>query len=289
MSLFITSLNSGSNGNCYYVGNEQEAVLIDAGISCRETEKRMKRLGLSMHSIKAVFISHEHSDHINGLSQLARKYQWPVYMTPRTLLHARIPDKRFLIHSLRGYEPVWIGQLCITAFPKHHDAADPHSFIIACQHTKVGVFTDIGAPCARLIHHFSQCHAAFLEANYEEEMLDKGRYPIYLKRRIRGGKGHLSNRQALGLFVDHKPSFMSHLLLAHLSKENNCPNLARSLFTAHAGDTEVVVASRFQETPVYTIKPTANGANVDTGLEVEAPSLAGFAVDEVKKQFSLFE
>jgi len=254
MSLFISSLNSGSNGNCYYVGNEQEAVLIDAGISCRETEKRMQRLGLSLHRVKAIFISHEHGDHINGLSQLARKYQLPVYITPCTLFNARIPDKRFIVHPFRSYEPVWIGLLCITAFPKYHDASDPHSFIVACQDTRVGVFTDIGAPCAHLIHHFSECHAAFLEANYEEEMLDKGKYPVYLKRRIRGGKGHLSNRQALDLFVHHKPAFMSHVLLAHLSQENNCPNLAQSLFTAHAGDTEVIVAYRHQETPLYTIQ-----------------------------------
>ena len=165
MSLFISSLNSGSNGNCYYVGNEQEAVLIDAGISCRETEKRMQRLGLSLHRVKAIFISHEHGDHINGLSQLARKYQLPVYITPCTLFNARIPDKRFIVHPFRSYEPVWIGLLCITAFPKYHDASDPHSFIVACQDTRVGVFTDIGAPCAHLIHHFSECHAAFLEAN----------------------------------------------------------------------------------------------------------------------------
>ena len=85
-------------------------------------------------------------------------------------------------------------------------------------------------------------------------MLDKGKYPVYLKRRIRGGKGHLSNRQALDLFVHHKPAFMSHVLLAHLSQENNCPNLAQSLFTAHAGDTEVIVAYRHQETPLYTIQ-----------------------------------
>ena len=99
MSLFITSLNSGSNGNCYYVGNAQEAVLIDAGISCRETEKRMKRLGLSMDTVKAIFISHEHGDHIAGVSVLAKKYQLPVYITPPTLNGGRIALDKSLVKS----------------------------------------------------------------------------------------------------------------------------------------------------------------------------------------------
>jgi phosphoribosyl 1,2-cyclic phosphodiesterase len=256
MPLFITSLNSGSNGNCYYVGNEQEAVLIDAGISCRETEKRLVRLGLSMQKVKAIFVSHEHSDHINGIPRLASKYQLPVFITPHTLQGARFTGGRFPIRPFRGYEPVWIGELCITAFPKLHDASDPHSFVISCKGTNVGVFTDIGAPCEHLIHHFSQCHAAFLEANYDEELLETGRYPYYLKRRIRGGKGHLSNRQALALFTAHRPSFMSHVLLSHLSKENNCPQLISDLFAPHANGTQIIIASRFQETRVFTIEPT---------------------------------
>ncbi|AUD05718.1 MBL fold metallo-hydrolase [Spirosoma pollinicola] len=254
MELFITSLNSGSNGNCYYVGNEQEAVLIDAGISCRETERRMARLGLSMHTVKAIFVSHEHGDHIRGIPQLAKKYQLPVYITPGTLNNSGLPQLGFPLRPLRGYEPVWVGELCVTAFPKRHDAADPHSFIVAGRNTVVGVFTDIGAPCEHLIHHFKQCHAAFLEANYDEEMLEKGRYPYFLKNRIRGGNGHLSNQQALDLFKTHKPAFMSHILLSHLSKDNNCPDLTKELFSLHRANTEVIVASRFEETPVYSVR-----------------------------------
>src|ERR1700709_1437393 len=97
MSLFITSLNSGSNGNCYYVGNEREAVLVDAGISCRETEKRMKRLCLSMQKVKAVFISHEHSDHISGLTVLSKKYNLPVYITPATLQSSKLSLQHDLV------------------------------------------------------------------------------------------------------------------------------------------------------------------------------------------------
>jgi phosphoribosyl 1,2-cyclic phosphodiesterase len=256
MALFITSLNSGSNGNCYYVGNQREAVLVDVGLSCREIEKRMLRLGLSMQKVKAIFISHEHSDHIKGLPLIAKKYQLPVYITPGTLKNGRLLLENHLVKPLRGYEPVQIGELTVTAFPKFHDAAEPHSFIVSCQNVKVGVFTDIGCPCENLVSHFKQCHAAFLEANYDEQMLSQGNYPYHLKRRISGGYGHLSNRQALELFKAHKPAYMSHLLLAHLSKDNNCPDLARNMFTPHAGSTQVIVASRYEETPVYTIKHT---------------------------------
>jgi len=256
MSLFIASLNSGSNGNCYYIGNEQEAVLVDAGISCRETEKRMKRLGLEMEKVKAIFISHEHSDHIAGLPVLAKKYQLPVYITEGTLRHGVLDLEKHLVTSFQAYQAVQIGALAVTAFPKFHDAHDPHSFIIASAAVKVGVFTDIGKPCDHLINHFQQCHAAFLEANYDEEMLMNGRYPIHLKNRIRGGKGHLSNAQALELFISHRPAFMTHLLLAHLSKDNNSPQLVQELFNRHAANTKIVVASRFEETPVYQVHAT---------------------------------
>ena len=145
MSLFITSLNSGSNGNCYYIGNETEAILVDAGISCSEIEKRMKRLGLNMQKVKAVFVSHEHTDHISGLQVLTKKYQLPVYITNATLRYGRLRLEKHLITSFTAHEPILIGNLAITAFPKFHDAADPYSFIVCCNEIKVGVFTDIGA------------------------------------------------------------------------------------------------------------------------------------------------
>ena len=201
MSLFVASLNSGSNGNCYYVGNEHEAVLVDVGISCRETETRMARPGLSMRKVKAIFISHEHSDHIRGVTVLAKKYGIPVYINQLTLLHGGLRLDG-LVEDFIAEQSVQIGQLSITAFLKLHDAAHPHSFTIACGDVKVGVFTDLGAVCENLVQHFQQCHAAFLEANYDEEMLERGSYPYHLKRRIRGGKGHLSNKQVHFVFHD---------------------------------------------------------------------------------------
>lgn len=255
MSLYISSLNSGSNGNCYYVGNSTDAVLIDVGLSCRETEKRMKLAGLQMKNVKAIFVSHEHGDHIKGVSTLANKYSLPVYITELTAKNGPILI-RHLSKKFTANEPVCIGDLSITAFTKFHDANDPHSFIISYNNITVGVFTDIGKCCQQVIHYFKQCHAAFLEANYDEEMLENGRYPIHLKNRIRGGHGHLSNREALELFNNHRPPFMSHILLSHLSKENNSPEIASALFSKYAGNTSIIVASRYKATDVYSI--TAN-------------------------------
>jgi phosphoribosyl 1,2-cyclic phosphodiesterase len=276
MSLFIASINSGSNGNCYYVGNERDAILVDAGISCRETERRMKRLGLSMQKVRAIFISHEHSDHINGVMVLSKKYGLPVYITPGTLQNSGLLIDRLLVTSFTAYEDVQVGELTISAFPKFHDAAHPHSFIISCRDIKVGVFTDIGAACQHVIKAFAQCHAAFLEANYDEEMLEKGRYPYHLKRRIRGGHGHLSNKQALEVFINHRSASLSHLLLAHLSRDNNRPELVHELFSQHANGTEIIVASRFEESAVYHI----NGIPVGKQQPVE--------IHAGQMQFSLF-
>lgn len=254
MSLYITSLNSGSNGNCYYVGNEKEAVLIDAGISCRETEKRLTRSGLSVHNIKAVFISHEHSDHIRGLEVFARKHRLPVYITPSTQKSSSLQLDEKFVCNFNAYEEICIGQLRVTAFPKLHDASDPHSFTIAHAGVTIGVFTDIGYACSHVIENFKRCDAVFLEANYDEAMLEEGPYPYRLKRRISGNKGHLSNTQALELFMKHKRPQLSHIILSHLSKENNSPQLVERLFLQHAGKTQVVVASREYETDVFYIQ-----------------------------------
>lgn len=253
MSLFIASLNSGSNGNCYYIGNAREAVLIDAGISCRETERRMARLGLSMQKVKAIFVSHEHSDHIRGIHSIVKRHRIPVYITPETMHHGRLHLEESLVYTFTAGAPVQVGTLSVTAFLKHHDAVDPHSFVVEGAGVHIGIFTDIGIPCEQLSRHFSRCHAAFLEANYDEVMLEKGRYPYFLKNRIRGGKGHLSNTQALELFRALRPNHMSHLLLAHLSKDNNDPQLVADLFRAHAQGTEIVVASRYEASAVYEI------------------------------------
>lgn len=253
MSLFITSLNSGSNGNCYYIGNETEAVLIDAGISCRETETRMNRLGLSMAIVKAIFVSHEHADHISGIRVLSKKYQLPVYITASTLSSCGKIIEKHLVRSFDAHKPVSVGKLSVKAFPKFHDASDPHSFIVSGNKVNIGIITDIGISCKQVIRYFKKCHAAFLEANYCDDMLSNGSYPYYLKKRISSDHGHLSNDQALELFIKHRNTQLSHLILSHLSKNNNSPTLVNRLFKKNAGSTEIVIASRYKETPVYCI------------------------------------
>lgn len=254
MPIQIASLNSGSNGNCYYIGNESEAILVDAGISCRETEKRMKRLGLNIEKVKAIFISHEHGDHIKGVETLSSRYHLPVYITPSTLTHGKLKIHRDFLKYFKAHETIRVGNLAVTGFPKFHDAADPHSFIICGKGITIGVFTDIGNACEQVKKHFSRCHAAFLEANYDDDMLLNGKYPYHLKKRISGDSGHLSNKQAFSLFIQNRPPFMSHLLLSHLSQENNCEQKVQELFNSNAGSTRIVIAGRHCETEVYSIK-----------------------------------
>lgn len=268
MSLYVASLNSGSNGNCYYVGNQQDAVLVDAGISCRETEVRMARLGLSMRKVRAIFVSHEHSDHIRGVAVLSRKYRLPVYITHITLQHSGLHLEDTLQRPFFADVPVMLGSLAIYPFSKQHDAAEPHSFTICGGGVKVGVFTDLGVVCENLITHFQQCHAAFLESNYDVDMLEGGRYPYHLKRRIRGGKGHLSNTEALALFNTYRPAFMSHLFLSHLSKDNNCPNLVHDLFNSVAAGIHVSVASRYNESAVHYITGVAGHVEMPVNMQL---------------------
>ena len=254
MSLQIASLNSGSNANCYYIGNKNEAVLIDAGLSCRETDKRMKRLGLDIASVKAIFISHEHADHISGLQVLSKKHKLPVYITQNTLRNSGLEIEKNLVFSFTHSEPVSIGNLSIIPFIKSHDANDPHSFIVSNNKVHIGVITDIGYACKHVIKHFKLCNAVFLESNYCEQMLENGSYPLHLKRRISSNKGHLSNDQALELFLKHRPESLQLLILSHLSQNNNHPDIVNKLFTQYAGGVKVVIASRHKESELFNIE-----------------------------------
>lgn len=253
MSLFVSSLNSGSNGNCYYIGNDEEAVLIDAGISSRETERRLKRQELSARKIKAIFITHEHADHIGGLRKMAKRHNLPVYITSGTRRETRLEWRDIQVRTFVPHEEIVIGKLRVTPFPIQHDANDPHGFIVSHVDVTVGVFTDLGTTSPVLQSYFQRCHAAFLEANYDEGMLEAGTYPPMLKDRIRGDKGHLSNLQALEFFMTARSPFLSHLFLSHLSHNNNAPEIVHQLFSEVAGTTEIVIASRHNETGVFQI------------------------------------
>lgn len=253
MSLYFASLASGSNGNCYYIGNKRDAVFIDAGISCRETEKRMARLGLSMQTIRAIFISHEHTDHTYGATVLSKRYQIPVYISEPAYNKSRLSLSEKLMMPLIANWPVKVGEMNIKAFPKMHDACDPFSFTVSNGVSTVGVFTDIGSICNNVAENFSQCHAAFLETNYDEEMLDHGHYPAFLKKRIRSKHGHLSNQQAKELFNSHRSPFLSHLLFSHLSQDNNDPQKVLDLFSDFSDEIRIKIASRVRETELFSI------------------------------------
>ncbi len=253
MALYVASLNSGSNGNCYYIGNQDEAVLVDVGISCREVEKRLKRLGLLPQRVKAVLITHEHGDHIHGAPAFAAKFNVPVYITTATLRAANLSlDDSRSIH-FTAWQKIQVGKLEILPFPKIHDAIDPHSFIVSGGGVNIGIMTDIGRVCEHVSAQFNRCHAVFLESNYDVDMLERGAYPLALKNRIRNGSGHLSNEEAFDLLNQYRSPGLSHVFLSHLSRNNNSIERVQQTFDVLTEGLEIVVAPRDKETPVFFI------------------------------------
>lgn len=253
MAFRIASINSGSNGNCYYIADEATAILVDAGLPCRHIEKRMQALALSPVHLKGIWITHEHGDHIKGLEVFSRKHQIPVYLTAGTLKGLRERPEAHLQRIIPADHTIELGTLTIQSFAKYHDAAEPTSVVVRSGGLQVGVFTDLGRVCTALRDQFSRCHAAFLESNFDSDMLERGPYPWHLKERIRGGHGHLSNEDALRLFLDHRAPFMSHLILAHLSRENNHPQKVQELFERAGSSVSISVASREGVSPVWEI------------------------------------
>ena len=249
----ILSINSGSNGNAYYFGNDQDAILIDAGLSCKQIEKRIIASGLSMEKVKAVFITHEHSDHVFGLRSLLKKFRIPVYISKNTLEASNLNLPEESIQFFESKIEISIGKFTITPFPIHHDAADPHGFYIIHAGMSAGIFNDVGHVCDQVKYYFSKCDAAFLECNYDEELLENGSYPKYLKERIKGPKGHLSNIQALELFKSHRSPRLKHLWLSHLSKENNDPERVKSLFEQERSGVSLLIAERNRQGPVIDL------------------------------------
>jgi phosphoribosyl 1,2-cyclic phosphodiesterase len=253
MGLRIASLNSGSNGNCYYIADDSAAILVDVGLPCRHIEKRLQVLSLRVSDIKGIWITHEHGDHVKGLEVFSKKHQIPVYLTAGTLRSLREQPQTHLQRVIPSNHTYRLGTLEISSFLKYHDAAEPTSIIVRSAGLQVGVFTDLGQVCPSLKEHFSNCHAAFLESNFDHVMLERGPYPWHLKQRIRGGHGHLSNNEALQLFANHRAPYMTHLMLAHLSRENNDPRLVQQLFESVATNVCVSVASRDGVSPLWHI------------------------------------
>lgn len=275
MRVEVCSLNSGSNGNCYYIGNSSEAILVDAGLSCRETERRMEMRNLDLKKVKGILLSHEHTDHIKGIERLSARHKIPVYLTRKTFEYSRLKLSVDLVRTFTHRVDYSIGSFTVTPFKKFHDAIDPHSFLVSCHEVTIGVFTDIGRCCPEVESHFSKCHAVFLEANYDEDMLHNGPYPFHLKKRISGGHGHLSNLQALDLFKRQRSRFLSHIFLSHLSRENNCPDKALQTFLPYSKKTRVVVASRNMPSDVFNIFP-GNGISSTKKRPADSQQLSIF-------------
>lgn len=253
MSLYTAALASGSNGNCYFVGNEQEGVLIDVGISCTEIEFRMERLGIPISIIKAIFITHEHSDHIKGLNKFAKKHKLPVFITLGTWesMQTSIPGEQ--VFRIQDQQIVKVGSLQVLPFRKLHDAAEPVSFIVSQNGIQIGVLTDIGLVSEEVKRRFSNCHIAYLEFNYETELLNNGRYPYFLKKRIQGGLGHLSNQQAFDLYEKFRSPKLRLLIASHLSGQNNSPEIVQAYFNDRNDGVQLEIASREVGSGLYKI------------------------------------
>ena len=230
MILDIASIASGSNGNCYYLGDGDDAILVDAGISARQIVERMARLGLSVSRLRGILISHEHADHIRGMDVLSRTYAIPVFITQKTYAsYGKIVRNSFL-NFFSPEKEVTLGGITIHPFRKSHDAAEPCSFSVSCGRKTVAVLTDIGLKCSNVISHIKNADAVFLESNYDDEMLRMSYYPPYLKARISSALGHLSNTQAAMLALEHASSRLRHVFLSHLSANSNTPEIARHTF-----------------------------------------------------------
>ncbi len=249
----LCALASGSNGNCYYIGNHRDAVLVDAGITAKLILARMKKQNLEASKIKAIFITHEHSDHAMGARVLSKKLHIPVFLTSRTFVGMYPNQKPLGPRFFEAGQEIEVGSFRIHTFLKNHDAAEPCSFRIEHDGMHVGVFTDIGSACDNVRKHLEKCHALFLESNYDDTMLREGSYPWPLKQRILSDHGHLSNDQAFELLKNHSGSHLEVVFLSHLSAENNTPEKAISRFEELKEKYKIRLTSRHAPTDVFIL------------------------------------
>jgi phosphoribosyl 1,2-cyclic phosphodiesterase len=228
-------LASGSRGNCAVVASATTRILVDAGISCRETFKRMKLLGDEPQSLSAILITHEHSDHIYGLATLAKKLRIPIFMTgathqvwARTIRDAS--GERPQVEKLERFESghrFQVGDIEVRPFTIPHDAADPVGFTFRAEGIKVGFATDLGYVPASVRDHLRGCDVLVMESNHDLEMLRGGPYPWSVKQRVMSRVGHLSNGALADFFSNDYDNSAAFVVLAHLSEQNNHPEIAR--------------------------------------------------------------
>ncbi|MBO5521037.1 MAG: MBL fold metallo-hydrolase [Eubacterium sp.] len=254
----LCTLASGSSGNAVFLGTDETGILIDSGISGKRTEEGLRTIGRTGGDLSAILLTHEHADHVQGLGVLARKLGIPIYATEGTRNAVKrmrslgeIPDDLF--HVVKADEPVQIGELTVSPFSISHDAAEPVGYRVESRGKSAAVATDMGVYTEETIRHLKGLDVLLLEANHDIHMLEVGRYPYYLKMRILGEKGHLSNEASGRLLSEVLHDNMKHILLGHLSKDNNYPALAYETVCAEvtmgdspyrAGDFPIHVAER---------------------------------------------
>lgn len=237
MAVSVTVLASGSGGNATIVASSQTRILVDAGLSCKETFKRMRAAGEDPDRLDAILISHEHSDHVYGLPVLARKLAVAVYMTElcnyhwgRSFTTREERERQAGLERLEVFasgRPFQIGDITVTPFTIPHDAADPVAFTFRAEGIKVAVATDLGYMAGNVREHLRGCDVLMIESNHDLEMLRGGPYPWPVKQRVMSRVGHLSNAALAEFFASDYDGGASTVILAHLSEQNNHPEIAR--------------------------------------------------------------
>lgn len=256
-SMRVMTLQSGSNGNSIYVEAAGIRILIDAGITGVQVQRRMAPHGIDPSDIDALLISHDHSDHARCMGVYHRKFGVPVYVTPQTLMVARRRAKLGTIEDLRFFSPgasLKIGPVVIETVPTPHDSEESVGFIIDDGKCRLGVLTDLGHAFEGLRDALSSVDGVLLESNYDPYLLDSGPYPEFLKQRIRGPGGHLSNEEAAELLDNAFRGRLRWACLGHLSEQNNDPSLALATHQKVLGDQRpICVASRYEASPLFEI------------------------------------
>jgi phosphoribosyl 1,2-cyclic phosphodiesterase len=258
MTMIAISLQSGSNGNCIYVETSGVKLLFDAGITGIQTEERLAAQGRNIRDVDAVIISHDHSDHIRHAGVLQRKYGLPIYVTPATFAAASSRcalGKMTDVRHFRSHDKLRFDDVIVHAIPTPHDGVDGAVFVIEACGKRLGILTDLGHVFKDLIRLVSSLDAVFLESNYDPEMLAHGPYPAYLKQRIKGPHGHISNFEAAEILL--RASVEKRLqwaCLAHLSEQNNHPDVAlRTHRETMAGKLPLFVADRYRASDIFIV------------------------------------
>nr|WP_312508697.1 MBL fold metallo-hydrolase [Pseudomonas luteola] len=226
-------LGSGSRGNSTLVHSHNTYILIDCGFPLRETIRRLARLGVEPTQLDAILVTHEHSDHVHGVELLSRRYGIPVYLTEGTVRGLRKPIAATTV--LAAGDTLELEAIEIKSVSVSHDAYDPTQFVFFDGRRRLGVLTDLGEATTTVLECYRDLDALVIEANHDRQMLDEGLYPYFLKARVSGSHGHLSNQQAASLVCRLQCDALQHLVLAHLSEKNNRPHLARQTFVDTLG------------------------------------------------------